>query len=116
MGTSFWLQQNVHVLLGDAEQAGQGHGPSLPGPLDRRPDLPLADAERHHARAAARGRQVIQHQERGITIHLFVRPHKLQGKKAAPFTYFGELSYKEHSGSGPMSVVFDVPDAGTVQG
>ncbi|MBP5989427.1 MAG: DUF3427 domain-containing protein [Piscinibacter sp.] len=55
-----------------------------------------------------RGQEIIQHQARGITIHLFVRDEKLAGGKAAPFTYFGRVTYRSHQGSEPMSVVFSV--------
>lgn len=55
-----------------------------------------------------RGQEVIEHQRRGIAIHLFVRDGKLAGGKAAPFVYFGQATYKSHQGSGPMSVVFMV--------
>ena len=46
-----------------------------------------------------------------VAIHLFVREHKLQAGKAAPFVYFGEVRYRSHTGSAPMSVVLDVGDA-----
>jgi superfamily II DNA or RNA helicase/SAM-dependent methyltransferase/SOS-response transcriptional repressor LexA len=55
-----------------------------------------------------RGREIIEHERRGINIHLFVRESKLAGGKAAPFVYFGQATYKSHQGSGPMSVVFTV--------
>lgn len=53
-----------------------------------------------------RGREVIEHVARGISIHLFVRDAKLAAGKAAPFTYHGRVRYVSHEGSGPMSVVF----------
>ena len=55
-----------------------------------------------------RGREIIEHERRGIAIHLFVRDGKLTGGKAAPFVYQGRVTYESHQGSGPMSVVFDV--------
>lgn len=58
-----------------------------------------------------RGQEVIHHGARGIALHLFVRDEKLAGGKAAPFVYMGKAHYRSHQGTGPMSVVFDVPDA-----
>ena len=43
---------------------------------------------------------------KGIAIHLFVREAKLGGGKAAPFVYFGPVTYQSHLGSNPMSVTF----------
>ena len=56
-----------------------------------------------------RGREIIEHERRGIAIHLFVRDGKLAGGKAAPFVYHGRATYESHHGSGPMNVVFRVP-------
>lgn len=53
-----------------------------------------------------RGREIIEHERRGIAIHLFVREGKLAGGKAAPFVYHGRATYESHQGSGPVSVVF----------
>ena len=53
-----------------------------------------------------RGQEIIQHEQLGISIHLFVREHKLQTGKAAPFVYCGQASYQSHTGSAPISVVF----------
>ena len=55
-----------------------------------------------------RGQQIIQHEKLGLAIHLFVREHKLQAGKAAPFVYFGKVRYRSHTGSAPMSVVLEV--------
>jgi superfamily II DNA or RNA helicase/SAM-dependent methyltransferase/SOS-response transcriptional repressor LexA len=55
-----------------------------------------------------RGREIIEHERRGIAVHLFVRDGKLAGGKAAPFTYYGRVIYESHQGSGPVSVVFSL--------
>ena len=55
-----------------------------------------------------RGREIIEHEQRGIAIHLFVRDGKLAGGKAAPFVYHGRVTYESHQGSGPVSVVFQL--------
>ncbi|SOB77237.1 Methyltransferase domain-containing protein [Marinobacter sp. LV10R510-11A] len=52
-----------------------------------------------------RGRELINHQELGLTIHLFVRENRLLNKQAAPFTYYGKVGYQSHEGSSPMSVI-----------
>jgi len=53
-----------------------------------------------------RGREIIEHEARGIGIHLFVREGKLAGGKAAKFVYRGRAKYESYKGSRPMSVVF----------
>lgn len=58
--------------------------------------------------SSKRGREIIEHQRLGIAIHLFVREARLAGGTAARFVYFGPVTYRSHSGSEPMSVVFDV--------
>ena len=58
----------------------------------------------------ARGRSLIEHTRRDIAIHLFVRETKLANGKGAPFLYCGPVRYVSHTGSKPMSVVFDVPE------
>lgn len=55
-----------------------------------------------------RGREIIEHERRGIAIHLFVREGKLAGGKAASFVYVGRATYVSHEGTEPMSVVFEV--------
>ena len=55
-----------------------------------------------------RGQEIIRHEKLGITMHLFVRDTKLEGGKAAPFLYVGKARYQSHTGSGPMSVVFEI--------
>lgn len=52
-----------------------------------------------------RGQEIIDHEARGIAIHLFVRDGKLAGGKAAPFVYHGRATHESHLGSGPVSVV-----------
>ncbi len=56
-----------------------------------------------------RGRSLIEHAALDISIHLFVRETKLANGMAAPFLYCGPVRYVSHSGSKPMSVIFDVP-------
>ncbi len=58
--------------------------------------------------ASKRGQEIIQHEPKGIAIHLFVRDTKLEGGKGAPFVYRGRAHYQSHAGSNPMSVTFAV--------
>ncbi|MFC1779724.1 DUF3427 domain-containing protein [Thermodesulfobacteriota bacterium] len=55
-----------------------------------------------------KGRELIDHQKIGISIHLFVRDTKLVGNKAAPFTYHGPVIYRRHTGSAPISIEWQV--------
>jgi superfamily II DNA or RNA helicase len=57
-----------------------------------------------------RGLSLIEHKRHGVAIHLFVRETKLAAGKSAPFLYCGPANYLKHSGSKPMSVIFDVPE------
>ena len=58
--------------------------------------------------SSKRGQEIIQHEAKGIAIHLFVREAKLEGGKGAPFVYRGRAIYAAHTGSNPMSVTFTV--------
>jgi superfamily II DNA or RNA helicase/SAM-dependent methyltransferase len=58
--------------------------------------------------SSRRGQEVINHTKLGIRIHLFVRENKLLNGKAAPFVYEGTVRYKSHTGSAPMSVIFEL--------
>jgi len=53
-----------------------------------------------------KGRDIIEHEQNGVAIHLFVRETKLVNGKGAPFTYRGKVQYQSHTGSSPMSVIF----------
>ncbi len=52
-----------------------------------------------------KGREIINHRQLGIKIHLFIREEKLHAGKSAPFTYYGPVDYVSHKGSQPMSVL-----------
>ena len=55
-----------------------------------------------------RGRDIIEHEQKGLAIHLFVRESRLYNGKGAPFVYHGPVRYVRHEGSSPMSVVFNL--------
>ena len=58
--------------------------------------------------SSKRGREIIEHAKEQRKIHLFIRENKLANGKAAPFTYFGTVTYKSHQGSEPMSIIFQL--------
>ncbi|MBV0933331.1 DUF3427 domain-containing protein [Marinobacterium weihaiense] len=73
------------------------------------------DAEHFHWQSqnstspdSKRGREIIQHQQLGSRVYLFVREHKLSNGKAAPFLFYGEVKYVCHENSKPMSVVWQL--------
>jgi superfamily II DNA or RNA helicase/HKD family nuclease len=57
-----------------------------------------------------KGQDIIRHEKNGINIHLFVRENRMLGGKAAPFVYHGSVRYKSHTGSHPMSIVFELKE------
>jgi superfamily II DNA or RNA helicase/SAM-dependent methyltransferase len=58
--------------------------------------------------SSKRGQEIVEHEKRGIAIHLFVREAKLAGGKGAPFLYHGPVRYRSHTGTEPMSVIFEL--------
>ena len=57
-----------------------------------------------------RGKDLINHKQLGLSVHLFIRENKLRNSKAAPFVYHGPVEYISHEGSGPMSVLFGLAE------
>lgn len=55
-----------------------------------------------------RGKEIIEHKKLGSRVYLFVRESKLRGKTAAPFMFYGEVSYVEHKGEKPMNVTWEL--------
>ncbi|KAA1189113.1 DUF3427 domain-containing protein [Pseudohalioglobus sediminis] len=53
-----------------------------------------------------RGRGIIEHRAQGSLVQLFVRKHKLQKGKAAPFIYCGQVDYQGHTSEKPMNVTW----------
>lgn len=58
--------------------------------------------------SSKRGRALIEHDVKGVAVHLFAREHKLVAGKAAPFRYYGPVRYLSHTGSGPMSIEWEL--------
>ncbi len=57
-----------------------------------------------------KGREIVRQEEQGTSIHLFVREQKVEAGKGAAFVYAGRARYREHTGSNPMNVTFDLLD------
>lgn len=97
-------EQKAHVLLVTLNKQGKGE--------DHRYQDYFIDERTFHWQTqnsttpqSKRGREIIEHTRRGITIHLFVRENKLgPDGKAAPFQYLGPVDYESHTGTAPMSV------------
>jgi hypothetical protein len=54
--------------------------------------------------SSARGRELINHLQNGVSVHLFVRQHKMSvNGESAPFRYYGPVKYLRHTGSAPMN-------------
>ncbi len=62
----------------------------------------------------ADGQLICSHRQRGVEVHLFVRPHKLEAGKAAPFLYCGLVDFDNWQGNSPITVTWrlrePVPD------
>jgi hypothetical protein len=100
-------EQNAHVLLVTLNKQGRA--------ADHRYLDHWIDEHSFHWQSqnstspiSKRGKEIIEHQRLGISIHLFVREARLAGGTAARFVYYGPVTYRSHSGTEPMSVIFDV--------
>ncbi|MCR8985795.1 DUF3427 domain-containing protein [Brevibacillus laterosporus] len=58
-----------------------------------------------------RGQDYVNHRERDIHIHLFVRKFKEMHGKTLPFTYLGELDYVSSVGDNPMNITWKLHNA-----
>ena len=125
-----WLREEIPPLFGEAFNAGNWHSGHVvlkekqvhlllvtlnkQGRADNRRYLDhWLDARTFHWQSqdatsptSKRGREIIDHQRLGIGIHLFIRETRLAGGRAARFVYHGPVTYRSHSGSEPMSVIF----------
>ncbi|MHB1557217.1 MAG: DUF3427 domain-containing protein [Isosphaeraceae bacterium] len=54
------------------------------------------------------GRRYIEHEARGHTILLFGRENKEQGTQSEPYAFLGPARYAGHTGSRPMSIVWEL--------
>jgi superfamily II DNA or RNA helicase/diadenosine tetraphosphate (Ap4A) HIT family hydrolase len=61
-------------------------------------------SQNQHSRKSRAMIKMKDHLLNGYRIHLFVRREKMMGKKAAPFTYFGEVDFKDWQNDKPITV------------
>ena len=99
--------QNAHILLVTLNKQGKAD--------DHRYTDYWIDENTFHWQSqkattpsSKRGREIIEHEQDGRKIHLFIREHKLTADKAAPFIYYGQVNYLGHQGSEPMSISFSL--------
>jgi SOS-response transcriptional repressor LexA len=104
-------EQGVHVLLVTLNKQGKSQ--------DHRYHDYFIDPQHFHWQSqnsttpeSKKGRALIDHESKGTQVHLFVRDHKLLNGKAAPFRYYGQVTYLNHSGRAPMSIEWEVGAAG----
>ena len=100
-------EQKAHVLLVTLNKQGKAEDHRY---LDHWIDETHFHWQSQNATTSAslRGREIINHEKLGITLHLFMRETKLEAGKAAPFVYHGTVRYLRHTGEAPMSVTFGV--------
>lgn len=100
-------EQKAHVLLVTLNKQGKAEEHKY---LDHWVDQHTFHWQSQNATTpqSKKGKELIEHERLGIDIYLFVREHKLEDGKAAPFVYYGKVRYLMHEGSGPMSVVMGV--------
>ncbi len=55
--------------------------------------------------------RIISGLEPGYRVHLFVRPEKLRGSKAAPFLYCGVVDFEAWEGERPITVTWGLRSA-----
>jgi superfamily II DNA or RNA helicase/HKD family nuclease/diadenosine tetraphosphate (Ap4A) HIT family hydrolase len=64
------------------------------------------------AQASEAGQSIRAHQERGITVHLFVRARpKTPGGRSAPFYYCGPVNFVSWEGDKPITVIWHLAAA-----
>jgi SOS-response transcriptional repressor LexA len=100
-------EKKAHILLVTLNKQGKA--------LEHRYTDHWIDERRFHWQSqnctgpqSKKGEEIIEHEKRGIGIHLFVRDTKLRNGKAAPFIYHGTARYLGHTGSQPMNVTWEL--------
>lgn len=63
-------------------------------------------SENRASHDSGRGLDYINHKERGLHIHLFVREFVEMHKMTMPFTYLGEVDYVSSHGDKPMNIIW----------
>ena len=66
-------------------------------------------SQNRHSRESKVGQQIKEHHTLGIAVHLFVRlARKTPNGKAAPFTYCGEVDFRNWSGDKPITIEWEL--------
>jgi superfamily II DNA or RNA helicase/HKD family nuclease len=63
-------------------------------------------SENRASHASGRGLDYVNHKERGLHIHLFVRKFIKMHNMTMPFTYLGEVEYVSSHGDKPMNIIW----------
>lgn len=58
--------------------------------------------------ASDSGQNLINHVQRGYSIHLFIRNTRTNGPATAPFQYMGKATYVEHKGECPIAFIWQL--------
>ena len=61
-------------------------------------------------RQSTHGSAIRKHLELGVAVHLFVRATKKVGSSSAPFTYCGDVQFKDWEGDAPITVRWQLPE------
>ena len=98
---------NAHVLLVTLNKAGKATNLRFHDNFESQTHFHW-QSQNSTSPTNKRGQQIINHEKDGAKFYLFVREHKLQGKTAAPFTYYGQVVYESHTGEKPMNVIWQL--------
>ncbi|WP_405094589.1 DUF3427 domain-containing protein [Micromonospora sp. NBC_01412] len=62
--------------------------------------------------ASVTGQRYVNHEQRGSTVHLFVRETRVPDRDlgAPAYLYAGPMAYREHTGDRPMRIVWELTD------
>lgn len=104
-GHVYLANHSAHVLLVTLDKSGKSNEFKY---LDRFEGSHQFHWQSQNSTSPAnkRGQQIINHEKDGAKVFLFVREHKLHGKTAAPFTYYGQVFYESHTEEKPMNVIW----------
>lgn len=105
-GVKYIKEEKLYVLLCDIEKSESDFSP-----LTMYEDYAISDTLFHwqsqHSTSPSSptGQSYIHHQERGITVMLFIRPRKKNDQGIIlPYVFLGPVYYQNHTGSRPMSI------------
>ena len=103
-GVLSFKEKNAYALLITLQKSERDFSPST---MYR--DYPLSpqifhwESQGNTTQDSPTGQNLINHVQRGISIHLFVRRTKYLGNKVQPFQYLGKATRIKHEGECPIS-------------